>query len=57
MMVQEQKKRLQQNGVVEGLADNVYAKNFAYKDADDDGNTGLKIGTDFTNYRDRKFQL
>jgi len=41
-------KKTTTNGVVEGLADNVYAKNFAYKDADDDGNTGLKIGTDFT---------
>lgn len=40
-------KKTTTNGVVEGLADNVYAKNFAYKDADDDGNTGLKIGTDF----------
>lgn len=41
-------KKTTTNGVVEGLADNVYAKNFAYKDADDDGNTGLKIGTGFT---------
>ena len=41
-------KKTTTNGVVEGLADNVYAKNFAYKDADDDGNTGLKIGTYFT---------
>ena len=41
-------KKTTTNGVVEGLADNVYAKNFAYKDADDDGNTGLKIGTNFT---------
>lgn len=41
-------KKTTTNGVVEGLADNVYAKNFAYKDADDYGNTGLKIGTDFT---------
>lgn len=41
-------KKITTNGVVEGLADNVYAKNFAYKDADDDGNTGLKIGTNFT---------
>lgn len=41
-------KKTTTNGVVEGLADNVCAKNFAYKDADDDGNTGLKIGTDFT---------
>ena len=41
-------KKTTTNGVVEGLADNVYAKDFAYKDADDDGNTGLKIGTDFT---------
>lgn len=36
------------NGVVEGLADNVYAKNFEYKDADSKGNRGLQIGTDFT---------
>lgn len=36
------------NGVVEGLADNVYAKNFEYKDADLKGNRGLQIGTDFT---------
>lgn len=41
-------KKTTTNGVVEGLADNVYAKNFAYKDADSDGNKGLKIGTDFT---------
>ena len=40
-------KKTTTNGVVKGLADNVYAKNFAYKDADD-GNTGLIIGTDFT---------
>lgn len=36
------------NGVVKGLADNVYAKNFEYKDADSKGNKGLQIGTDFT---------
>ena len=40
-------KKTTTNGVVKGLADNVYAKNFAYKDADD-GNTGLIIGTGFT---------
>ena len=36
------------NGVVEGLADNVYAKNFEYTEADDNGNKGLIIGTGFT---------
>lgn len=36
------------DGVVEGLADNVYAKNFEYTEADDNGNKGLIIGTDFT---------
>ena len=36
------------DGVVKGLADNVYAKNFEYKDADSKGNKGLQIGTDFT---------
>lgn len=36
------------NGVVEGLADNVYAKNFEYTEADDNGNKGLIIGTLFT---------
>lgn len=36
------------NGVVEGLADNVYAKNFEYTEKDEDGNKGLIIGTDFT---------
>lgn len=41
-------KKTTTNGVVEGLADNVYAKNFAYKDADSDGNKGLIIGTGFT---------
>lgn len=34
-------------GVVEGLADNVYAKNFEYEKADSEGNKGLKIGTEF----------
>lgn len=34
--------------VVKGLADNVYAKNFEYTEADSKGNKGLKIGTDFT---------
>lgn len=36
------------DGVVKGLADNVYAKNFEYTEADSKGNKGLKIGTDFT---------
>lgn len=36
------------DGVVEGLADNVYAKNFEYTEADDNGNKGLIIGTGFT---------
>lgn len=36
------------NGVVEGLADNVYAKNFEYTEADDNGNKDLIIGTGFT---------
>lgn len=36
------------DGVVEGLADNVYAKNFEYTEADDNGNKGLIIGTVFT---------
>lgn len=36
------------NRVVEGLADNVYAKNFEYTEADDNGNKGLIIGTGFT---------
>ena len=35
------------DGVVKGLADNVYAKNFEYTEADSKGNKGLKIGTDF----------
>lgn len=50
------------NGVVEGLADNVYAKNFEYKDKDSEGNKGLKIGTEFeitehenSNYNTRWF--
>lgn len=50
------------NGVVEGLADNVYAKNFEYEKADLDGNKGLKIGTEFeitehenSNYNTRWF--
>ena len=47
-MVQVQKEILQQTGVVEGLADNVYAKNFEYTEADDNGNKGLIIGTGFT---------
>lgn len=36
------------DGVVKGLADNVYAKNFEYTEADSKGNKGLKIGTGFT---------
>lgn len=36
------------DGVVKGLADNVYAKNFEYTEKDEDGNKGLIIGTDFT---------
>ena len=36
------------DGVVKGLADNVYAKNFEYTEADSKGNKGLQIGTDFT---------
>lgn len=36
------------DGVVKGLADNVYAKNFEYTEADDNGNKGLIIGTGFT---------
>lgn len=36
------------DGVVKGLADNVYANNFEYTEADSKGNKGLKIGTDFT---------
>lgn len=36
------------DGVVEGLADDVYAKNFEYTEADDNGNKGLIIGTGFT---------
>ena len=36
------------DGVEKGLADNVYAKNFEYTEADSKGNKGLKIGTDFT---------
>lgn len=36
------------DGVVEGLADNVHAKNFEYTEADDNGNKGLIIGTGFT---------
>lgn len=36
------------DGVVKGLADNVYAKNFEYTEADSKCNKGLKIGTDFT---------
>lgn len=36
------------DGVVKGLADNVYAKNFEYTEADSKGNKGLKIGTYFT---------
>lgn len=52
------------NGVVEGLADNVYAKNFEYTEADDNGNKGLIIGTGFTitetensNYNTRWFVM
>lgn len=41
-------KKTTTNGVVEGLADNVYAKNFEYTEADDNGNKGLIIGTGFT---------
>ena len=36
------------DGVVKGLADNVYAKNFEYTEADSKGNKGLQIGTNFT---------
>lgn len=52
------------DGVVEGLADNVYAKNFEYTEADDNGNKGLIIGTGFTitetensNYNTRWFVM
>lgn len=52
------------DGVVEGLADNVYAKNFEYTEADDNGNKSLIIGTGFTitetensNYNTRWFVM
>lgn len=42
------KSKTTKDGVVKGLADNVYAKNFEYTEADSKGNKGLQIGTNFT---------